>query len=79
MKQEEKTNPKKVKDTKYKEYLAQKLKTVKKEIKGIEPEAKKEETQQKAEEKEIKEELRKFLLNVGKVDEEKETIPMAQM
>ena len=28
-KQEEKTNPKKVKDTKYKEYLAQKLKTVK--------------------------------------------------
>mgnify|MGYP000119692642 CR=1 FL=1 len=33
MKQEEKTNPKKVKDTKYKEYLAQKLKTVKKEIK----------------------------------------------
>lgn len=77
MKQEEKTNPKKVKDTKYKEYLAQKLKTVKKEIKGIEPEAKKEETQQKAEEKEIKEELRKFLLNVGKVDRGEETIPMA--
>lgn len=76
MKQEEKTNPKKVKDTKYKEYLAQKLKTVKKEIKGIEPEAKKEETQQKAEEKEIKEELRKFLLNVGKVDRGEETIPM---
>ena len=74
MKQEEKTNPKKVKDTKYKEYLAQKLKTVKKEI---EPEAKKEETQQKAEEKEIKEELRKFLLNVGKVDRGEETIPMA--
>lgn len=77
MKQEEKTNPKKVKDTKYKEYLAQKLKTVKKEIKEIEPEAKKEETQQKAEEKEIKEELRKFLLNVGKVDRGEETIPMA--
>ena len=77
MKQEEKTNPKKVKDTKYKEYLAQKLKTVKKEIKGIETEAKKEETQQKAEEKEIKEELRKFLLNVGKVDRGEETIPMA--
>ena len=77
MKQEEKTNPKKVKYTKYKEYLAQKLKTVKKEIKGIEPEAKKEETQQKAEEKEIKEELRKFLLNVGKVDRGEETIPMA--
>lgn len=77
MKQEEKTNPKKVKDSKYKEYLAQKLKTVKKEIKGIEPEAKKEETQQKAEEKEIKEELRKFLLNVGKVDRGEETIPMA--
>lgn len=77
MKQEEKTNPKKVKDTKYKEYLAQKLKTVKKEIKGIEPEAKKEETQQKAEEKEIKEELRKFLLNIGKVDRGEETIPMA--
>ena len=37
-KQEEKTNPKKVKDTKYKEYLAQKLKTVKKEIKEIERE-----------------------------------------
>ena len=77
MKQEEKTNPKKVKDTKYKEYLAQKLKTVKKEIKGIEPETKKEETQQKAEEKEIIEELRKFLLNVGKVDRGEETIPMA--
>lgn len=77
MKQEEKTNPKKVKDTKYKEYLAQKLKTVKKEIKGIEPEAKKERTQQKAEEKEIKEELKKFLLNIGKVNRGEETIPMA--
>ncbi len=74
MKQEEKTNPKKVKDTKY---LAQKLKTVKKEIKGIEPEAKKERTQQKAEEKEIKEELKKFLLNIGKVNRGEETIPMA--
>ena len=31
----------------------------------------------KAEEKEIKEELRKFLLNVGKVDRGEETIPMA--
>ena len=77
MKQEEKTNPKKVKDTKYKEYLAQKLKTIKKEIKVLEPEAKKEEKQQKAEEKEIKEELRKFLLNVGKVNRGEETIPMA--
>lgn len=77
MKQEEKTNPKKVKDTKYKEYLAQKLKTVKKEIKEIEPEAKKERTQQKAEEKEIKEELKKFLLNIGKVNRGEETIPMA--
>ena len=76
-KKEQQNIEQQVKDTKYKEYLAQKLKTVKKEIKGIEPEAKKEETQQKAEEKEIKEELRKFLLNVGKVDRGEETIPMA--
>ena len=77
---EEKTNPKKVKDTKYKEFLKSKIKQVTKEIKDIEPNVKKEleDLNPKELSSSINDELRRFLLNVGKIDRNEPLIPMAE-
>ncbi len=77
---EEKTNPKKVKDTKYKEFLKSKIKQVTKEIKDIEPNIKKElkDLNPKKLSSSINDELRRFLLNVGKIDRNEPLIPMAE-
>ena len=77
---EEKTNPKKVKDTKYKEFLKSKIKQVTKEIKNIEPNIKKEleDLNPKGVSSSINDELRRFLLNVGKIDRNEPLIPMAE-
>ena len=77
---EEKTNPKKVKDTKYKEFLKSKIKQVTKEIKDIEPNIKKElkDLNPKKLSSSINDELRRFLLNVGKIDRNEPLIPMTE-
>ena len=77
---EEKTNPKKVKDTKYKEFLKSKIKQVTKEIKDIELNIKKElkDLNPKKLSSSINDELRRFLLNVGKIDRNEPLIPMTE-
>ena len=76
---QEKADPQRAKDVKYKEFLKEKIKPLDEKIKDMEPGIKKELKSLNSKEllNAIKEELRKFLLNTGKIDRNEPLIPMA--
>ena len=76
---QEKADPRRAKDVKYKEFLKEKIKPLDEKIKDMEPGIKKELKSLNSKESlnAIKEELRRFLLNTGKIDRNEPPIPMA--
>lgn len=76
---QEKADPRRAKDVKYKEFLKEKIKPLDEKIKYMEPGIKKELKSLNSKESlnAIKEELRRFLLNTGKIDRNEPPIPMA--
>lgn len=76
---QEKADPQRAKDVKYKEFLKEKIKPLDEKIKDMEPGIKKELKSLNSKESlnAIKEELRRFLLNTGKIDRNEPPIPMA--
>ena len=76
---QEKADPQRAKDVKYKEFLKEKIKPLDEKIKDMEPGIKKELKSLNSKESlnAIKEELRRFLLNTGKIDRNEPLIPMA--
>lgn len=76
---QEKADPQRAKDVKYKEFLKEKIKPLDEKIKDMEPGIKKELKSLNSKEllNAIKEELRRFLLNTGKIDRNEPPIPMA--
>ena len=76
---QEKADPQRAKDVKYKEFLKEKIKPLDEKIKYMEPGIKKELKSLNSKESlnAIKEELRRFLLNTGKIDRNEPPIPMA--
>ena len=76
---QEKADPQRAKDVKYKEFLKEKIKPLDEKIKDMEPGIKKELKSLNSKESlnAIKEELRRFLLNTGKIDRNESLIPMA--
>lgn len=76
---QEKADPQRAKDVKYKEFLKEKIKPLDEKIKDMEPGIKKELKSLNSKEllNVIKEELRRFLLNTGKIDRNEPPIPMA--
>ena len=76
---QEKADPRRAKDVKYKEFLKEKIKPLDEKIKDMEPGIKKELKSLNSKESlnAIKEELRRFLLNTGKIDRNEPLIPMA--
>ena len=76
---QEKADPQRAKDVKYKEFLKEKIKPLDEKIKDMEPGIKKELKSLNSKEllNAIKEELRRFLLNTGKIDRNEPLIPMA--
>ena len=76
---QEKADPQRAKDVKYKEFLKEKIKPLDEKIKDMEPGIKEELKSLNSKESlnAIKEELRRFLLNTGKIDRNEPPIPMA--
>ncbi len=76
---QEKADPRRAKDVKYKEFLKEKIKPLDEKIKDMEPGIKKELKSLNSKESlnAIKEELRRFLLNTGKIDRNEPPIPMS--
>lgn len=76
---QENADPQRAKDVKYKEFLKEKIKPLDEKIKDMEPGIKKELKSLNSKESlnAIKEELRRFLLNTGKIDRNETLIPMA--
>ena len=69
--------PKKVKNTKYKEFLDNKIKALDEEIKNLEPKINEKVEEEKNKTKILNDNYRKFLLNIGKIDRGEELLPMS--
>ena len=70
--------PKKVKNTKYKEFLDNKIKALDEEIKNLEPKINEKVEEEKNKTKILNDNYRKFLLNIGKIDRGEELLPMSE-